>query len=115
MKNNDLSTHSGNAAKYCLIIAVPFFLSGCYTVLKQSSEYYSEFDQKSIAKDTVTQNVADETMQPQDDAADQYSKKDEEADDQATIVNNYYGSAWGGYRYPYSRWSLAFGYGYDPL
>jgi hypothetical protein len=112
MKNVGFVTRGGNAVKYGLMIAVPFLLSGCYTVLKQSSEYYSEFDQKSVPRDTTSRNVADEMTALKDNAADHDSIKDEEADDQTTVVNNYYGSAWGGY--PYSRWGMSFGYGYSP-
>ena len=109
MKNINLITHCENGVRLFLVVMLPFLLSSCYTVLKQSSDYYSEFDQKSISKDSAAQIAGDDMAQAKDDST---IKKDEETDNETTIVNNYYGSAWGGY--PYSRWSLSLGYGYYP-
>lgn len=106
MKNTDLITR-GNGILLCM--ALPILLSSCYTVLKQSGGYYSEFDQNFAGQDTALQKGDDDSALVRNEA-EPPDNGDEEYDDQ--IINNYYGSAWGGYYHPYSRWSLSIGYGY---
>jgi hypothetical protein len=114
MKNPKSITQSRNGLLFCPLIIVPFLLSGCYTVLKQSSDYYSEFDQRPVARDTSYQNDKIESDSAEIVKAD--VKNSEE--DNETVVNNYYEGGyypyrdwWGGYGYyPYG---LGFGFGYD--
>ncbi len=114
MKTINLHTRSGKRILLCM--ALPLLLSGCYTVLKQSGGYYSEFDQNSAAKDTALQISDDDSALAgnESEPADNNDPGNGEENDDQTIVNNYYGSAWNGYYHPYGRWSLSIGYGNYP-
>ncbi len=107
-----------------------FLLSGCYTVLKNSSEYYSEFDtsnkKREIKRDTLivqneweTEEYADSVEYPEEEYV------EETAGGKTVIINRYYNDPWfswnnyNPYYYPHYGWRVTIGWGawpayYDP-
>ncbi|KAB2880000.1 hypothetical protein F9K33_06725 [bacterium] len=104
----------GGAALIAFIFFT-FFLSSCYTVLKQSGEYYSEFDQEPSdkSKETNADIIQSDSLDAEDDSA---SDQDEYAE--TVVINRYYYDSpwWAGYRYGYpgSYWSVSLGYTWYP-
>lgn len=100
--------------KAFLILLVALSINGCYTVLKSSGNYYSEF----------SSNNSEESGSVETDTTEENAPEPEPKD---IIINNYYAddywaspwyvSPWGHYRYGYYPygWSWSVGYGwYDP-
>ncbi|MBX7152355.1 hypothetical protein K1X84_11985 [bacterium] len=84
-----------------------FSLSGCYTVLKQSQEYYGEFGDQAAQSNS---EAIDDSM-----VVTEYDEQVVAPDDaQTVVINRYYASPW--WRpWPYaSGWSLAVGYSWYP-
>ncbi len=113
-----------------LIVFFSLSVTGCYTVLKNSSDYYTEFDtsggKKEITQDTV---IIQNEYGSEDYAETEYSDTsnysedltEETSGDRTVIINRYYNDPWGwnyyNPNYPYSGWSLGIGWGiyyYDP-
>jgi hypothetical protein len=91
-----------------LPVVLAISLTGCYTVLRESGEYYTEFrDNDYEVSDSVETENAQETVY--------------EEPDQTVIIQRYYNSPWCPPYYPYSGWWVSVGYapGYvhvvDPL
>lgn len=93
--------------KMILPVVLSISLTGCYTVLRESSEYYSEFSDDDVS-DSVETEDTDDTIRYDD-------------PDQTVIIQRYYSSPWCPPYYPYSGWWVSVGYvpGYvhvvDPL
>lgn len=114
MKTNTLINSS---LPHFALIFIAFTFSGCYTVLKQSGEYYSEFGQDTSNKPQETN-----TDLPQSDSI--VTEEEGEAVDSGentgnVIINRYYyDSPWWagyGYGYPGHYWSVSLGYTWYPL
>lgn len=88
------------AAGFIWILSIYVF-SGCYTVLKQSGEYYSEFGSDSSEKTAATtdQFIPADTLAEETD-----STSAPEEGSETVVINRYY--------YDYSPWWSGFGYGY---
>lgn len=96
----------------CVVTAFAgFAVSGCYTVLKQSNEYYQEFD------DGSGEYAADAEEAEEDSVMEEGTDEDQP---QTTIYNRYYYGyhpwSYPGFGYYYSpyRWTVAFGWTYWP-
>lgn len=92
-----------------------FAFSSCYTVLKQSGEYYSEFGQGF--RDTSV--VAMEEVSPTDSVAEEEGTDSGQAENSETVIINryYYDSPWWsgyGYGYPGRYWAVSVGYTWYP-
>ena len=83
-------------------LLVTFLFSSCYTVLKQSGEYYSEFGQETSDKfkETNIDSTSSDSLETDEEIA-----ETDQSDNTGTVVINryYYDSPW---------WSAAYGYGY---
>ncbi|MBL7996556.1 hypothetical protein JNM05_14410 [bacterium] len=103
------------AFAFIAFIFFTFFLSSCYTVLKQSGEYYSEFGQELPDKsnDTNVDIIQKDSLGAEDESA---GDTDEYAE--TVVINRYYYDSpwWAGYRYGYpgNYWSVSVGYTWYP-
>lgn len=101
--------------KLSLVIFSVFLFSSCYTVLKQSGEYYSEFGQDS----PDTSNVAKEDIFPEDSITEGEETAYDQAESSETVIISryYYDSPWWsgyGYGYPGRYWAVSVGYTWYP-
>ncbi|MBL7960101.1 hypothetical protein JNL27_07665 [bacterium] len=102
-------------ATFIAFIFFTFFLSSCYTVLKQSGEYYSEFGQgpPDKPKETNADIIQSDSLSAEDESA---ADQDEYAE--TIVINRYYYDSpwWAGYRYGYpgNYWGVSLGYTWYP-
>ena len=101
--------------QHIVVILSVLFFSSCYTVLKQSGEYYSEFGQNSLD----TSDSAIEGISPKDSIIDGEETAYDEAENPETVIINryYYDSPWWtgyGYGYPGRYWAVSVGYTWYP-
>lgn len=97
------------------VIFLVFAISSCYTVLKQSGEYYSEFDQSS----SDTSAASTEEISPTDSITEGEQTDADETENSETVIINryYYDSPWWsgyGYGYPGRYWTVSVGYTWYP-
>jgi hypothetical protein len=97
------------------LLSSAFIFSSCYTVLKQSGEYYSEFGQNSSDKSEVT---GEDLSQPDSLAVVEDSSADLAENPETVIIDRYYyDSPWWsgyGYGYPGRYWGVSIGYSWYP-
>ncbi len=95
-----------------LALLMGVLLTGCYTALRESSEYYADFRGTDVVEES-----------DQADSASYDESDDSTIDDQAgqaIVIERYYSSPWCPPYYPYSGWWVSVGYApgyvhfYDP-
>lgn len=112
-------------------LTVLVLLTGCYTVLQQSSEYYSDFDTQSknrITRDTLIVQNEWESESTSSAESDTEFTEESSTGNKTVIINRFYndpwyfGVSWGNlypYYHPYWGWRVSIGWGnwpvyYDP-
>lgn len=96
-------------------VAITGIFSGCYTVLKSSGEYYSEFEESSSKRSQETYNNNDSMT----DTSETEQTVTDSDDQTGTVIINryYYDSPWWagyGYAYPGRYWAVSIGYTWYP-
>lgn len=106
-----MATNIKNGLTVSLLVILTLVWSGCYTVLKQSGEYYSEFSPNSTERTEPDQT---DSLAAEEDTASVSTESE------SVIINQHYYNYspwWGGYGYGYPGryWSVALGYTWYPV
>lgn len=127
MKTNNFLSGFKPGWTWGLFMLLSLSLSGCYTVLKNSSDYYSEFDtsdkKKEVIQDTliVQTEYESESGEYADTTEFEDAQAEEASGSKTVIINHYYDDPWGwnyyNPYYPNYGWRVSIGWGayyYDP-